>query len=287
MKLKLSLAARRSLEGFTFILPWLVGFIVFMAFPLAYSLYMSFTEVQVTATAINFTFVGWDNYIYAFLSDNVFPVELAAFVQESLISVPIIVIFSLLVGLLINEEVWGRGIFRAIFFLPVIFSTSQVITTLFDLGAGGGSLMTRFTVFNMLINALPESLNEPVTAVLSRFTLVLWSSGVQILLILAALKTISDSVYEAAAIDGAGRWESFWKITLPALRPFIVLTTVYTIVELSVSPFNQMLGTINRHMFSVRTGMGYAAALGWIYFALILVALVIVYTLGMRKVERY
>ena len=248
---------------------------------------MSFTEVQVTATAINFTHVGWANYVHAFLGDNVFPVQLANFVKESLISVPIIVIFSLLVGLLINEDVWGRGVFRAIFFLPVIFSTSQVITTLFDLGAGGGSFIQRFNVFNILISALPPSLNEPVSAVLSRFTLVLWSSGVQILLILAALKTIGSTVYEAAAIDGAGRWESFWKITLPALRPFIVLTTVYTIVELSVSPFNQMLGLINSHMFSVRTGMGYAAALGWIYFALILVALVLIYTVGMRKVHRY
>ncbi|HHX02157.1 MAG TPA: sugar ABC transporter permease [Firmicutes bacterium] len=287
MKLKLSLAARRSLEGFGFIMPWLIGFFVFMAFPLAYSLYMSFTEVQVTATSINFTYVGWANYVHAFLGDNVFPIELMAFIQESLISVPIIVIFSLLVGLLINEDVWGRSIFRAIFFLPVIFSTSQVITTLFDLGAGGGSFIQRFNVFNMLINALPESLNSPVSVVLSRFTLVLWSSGVQILLILAALKTISNTVYEAAAIDGAGRWEAFWKITLPALRPFIVLTTVYTIVELSVSPFNRMLTVINNNMFSVRTGMGYAAALGWIYFALILVALVVVYTVGMRKVYRY
>ena len=108
MKLKLSLAARRSLEGFLFITPWLVGFCVFMAYPLAFSLYMSFTEVQVTATAINFTHVGWANYVHAFLGDNVFPVQLANFVKESLISVPIIVIFSLLVGLLINEDVWGR-----------------------------------------------------------------------------------------------------------------------------------------------------------------------------------
>ena len=129
MKFKLSLATRRSLEGFAFITPWLIGFIVFMAYPLGFSLYMSFTEVQVTATKINFTFVGWDNYVYAFLSDNVFPVQLTSFIQESLITVPIIVIFSLLVGLLINQDVWGRGLFRAIFFLPVIFSTSEVINS--------------------------------------------------------------------------------------------------------------------------------------------------------------
>ncbi len=287
MKLKLSLAARRSLEGFTFVLPWVIGFLVFMAFPLLYSLYMSFTEVQITASTINFTFVGWDNYVYAFLNDNIFPIDLLAFIEESIITVPIIVIFSLLVGLLINEEVWGRSFFRAIFFLPVIFSTSQVVTTLFDLGAGGGNFIQRFNVFNLLISSLPESLYDPIMAVLSRFTLVLWSSGVQILLILAALKTISDTVYEAAAIDGASRWEVFWKITLPALRPFIVLTTVYSIVELSLSPFNQILGTINNHMFSVRTGMGYAAALGWIYFVLILLVLVLVYMIGMRKVNRY
>jgi len=287
MKFKLSLATRRSLEGFAFITPWLIGFIVFMAYPLGFSLYMSFTEVQVTATKINFTFVGWDNYVYAFLSDNVFPVQLTSFIQESLITVPIIVIFSLLVGLLINQDVWGRGLFRAIFFLPVIFSTSEVINSLFNQGAGGGNFLQRFNIFGLMLNALPEQLYQPISTVLNRFTLVLWSSGVQILLILAALKTISGNVYEAAAIDGAGRWEVFWKITLPALTPFIVLITVYTIVDLSVSPFNPMLGSIRSHMFNVRTGMGYASALGWIYFLLILVSLVLVYTFGMRRTKRF
>lgn len=287
MKFKLSLASRRSLEGFAFITPWLVGFLIFMAYPLGFSLYMSFTEVQVTATKINFTFVGWDNYIYAFLSDNVFPIQLTNFIQESLITVPIIVIFSLLVGLLINQEVWGRGIFRAIFFLPVIFSTSEVINSLFNQGAGGSNFIQRFNIFGMMLQALPEQLYGPINTVLNRFTLVLWSSGVQILLILAALKTISNNVYEAAAIDGASRWEVFWKITLPALTPFMVLITVYSIVDLSVSPFNPMLGSIRSHMFNVRTGMGYASALGWIYFLVILVALVLVYTLGMRRTRRF
>lgn len=285
MRRRLSLDAKRSIEGFTFVAPWLIGFVVFMAYPLIYSLYMSFTEVQVTATKINFTFIGWDNYVHAFLRDNVFPIELAAFIQESLISVPTIVIFSIVVGLLINEDVWGRGIFRAIFFLPVIFSTSEVINSLFSQGAGA-NFLSRFNIFGMLIQALPDQMATPINAVLGRFTLILWSSGVQILLILAALKTISSTVYEAAAIDGAGRWEVFWKITLPALKPFIVLIAVYSIVDLSVSPFNQMLAQIRNHMFNVRTGMGYASALGWIYFSIILVALVFVYAVGMRRVSK-
>ncbi len=283
---KLTLIQRRSLEGFAFIVPWFIGFLVFMAFPLGYSLFMSFTEVQVTATSINFTWLGWDNYIHAFLQDNVFPIELMNFVKESVLTVPIVVIFSLLVGLMINGEVWGRGVFRAIFFLPVIFSTSQVIMTLFEQGAGGAGFLERFDVFRLLIAALPEQLSGPVNTVLGRFTLILWNSGVQILLILAALKTISSSVYEAAAIDGAGKWEVFWMITLPALTPFIVLNTIYSIVDLSVSPFNPVLDSIRSHMFNVRTGMGYASALGWIYFVVVLISLIVVYALGMRRVSR-
>ena len=103
---------------------------------------------------------------------------------------------------------------------------------------------------------------------MDRITLVLWCR--RILLVLAALKTINRTVYEAAAIDGAGRWEVFWKITLPALTPFIVLNTVYTIVDLSTYPFNPILESIRRSMFDVRTGMGYAAAQGWTYFSIIL-----------------
>lgn len=285
MRTRLTLGQKRSLEGFGFVLPWLIGFLVFMAYPLFYSLRMSFSEVQVTATSVNLTYVGLDNYRYAFLQDNVFPIDLSNFLIESLITVPLIVVFSLLVGLMINEEVPGRAFFRAIFFLPVIFSTSEVVMTLFTQGAGGASFMERFEVFQMLVRALPQRLADPINAVMGRFTLVLWNSGVQILVILAALKTIGRNVYEAAAIDGAGRWEVFWKIILPALRPFIVLNAVYTIVDLSLSPFNPILSSVSNHMFNVRTGMGYASAIGWIYFTIVLVALAVVYTFGMRRVN--
>ena len=201
MRTRLTLGQKRSLEGFGFVLPWLIGFLVFMAYPLFYSLRMSFSEVQVTATSVNLTYVGLDNYRYAFLQDNVFPIDLSNFLIESLITVPLIVVFSLLVGLMINEEVPGRAFFRAIFFLPVIFSTSEVVMTLFTQGAGGASFVERFEVFQMLVRALPQRLADPINAVMGRFTLVLWNSGVQILVILAALKTIGRNVYEAAAID--------------------------------------------------------------------------------------
>lgn len=286
LRTRMTLSRRRAYEGFAFITPWLIGFLSFMAFPLIYSFYMSFTDVKVGATSIELKWKGIGNYLYAFLNDNTFPVELMSFFQQSLLMVPIIVVFSLLVGLMLNSEMWGRPFFRAIFFLPVIFSTSQVVLSLFNRGAGRIAFLERFNVSEVLNMSLPERWSGPVLAVLDRITLVLWYSGVQILVTLAALKTINRAVYEAAAIDGAGRWEVFWKITLPALTPFIVLNIVYTIVDLSTYPFNPILEAIRRSMFDVRTGMGYAAAQGWTYFGIVLVALTVVYAIGMRNVWR-
>ncbi len=283
---RMTLSRRRAYEGFAFVAPWLVGFLAFMAFPLAYSFYMSFTNVKVGPTSIELKWKGVGNYVYAFLSDNVFPVELMSFFQQSLLVVPIIVVFSLIVGLMLNSETWGRPLFRAVFFLPVIFSTSQVVLSLFNRGAGRIAFLDRFSVAEIVNTSLPDRWAGPVLAVLDRITLVLWYSGVQILLVLAALKTINRTVYEAAAIDGAGRWEVFWKITLPALTPFIVLNIVYTIVDLSTYPFNPILESIRRSMFDVRTGMGYAAAQGWTYFSIVLLVLAAVYAFGMRNVWR-
>ena len=128
---RMTLSRRRAYEGVAFVAPWLVGFMAFTAFPLVYSFYMSFTDVKVGPTSIELRWKGIRNYVCAFLSDNVFPVELMSFFQQSLLVVPIIVV-SLIVGLMLNSETWGRPLFRAVFFLQVIFSTSQVVLSLFN-----------------------------------------------------------------------------------------------------------------------------------------------------------
>jgi len=264
---------KRYSVGYIFILPWLIGFLAFMAYPIAASFYMSFNEVRVGGGRFRMIWEGWSNYSYAFLKDNIFPVELIMYMQEMLLIIPIIVIFALLISLFLNQSFPLRFLYRGIFFLPVIFATGQVLTELFSQGAGELPFMDQYNIDNLVRQYVGPQFAEPVLNVLSRTIVILWYSGVQIIIFLAGLQAIPRSVYEAVWIDGASPWDSFWKITLPNMVPFILLCTVYTIVELFTYPLNPVIKHIRKNMFAIETGYGYANALAWIYFVFILLLL--------------
>ncbi|GBF71799.1 ABC transporter permease [Paenibacillus sp. 598K] len=264
---------KRYSIGYLFVLPWLIGFIAFMAFPLLSSLYMSFNEVRMGGNGFALKWVGIDNFRHAFVKDNVFPVELLLYVQEMLLIIPIIVIFALFISLLLNQQFPLRFLFRAVFFLPVIFATGQVLSELFSQGAGELPFLDQYGIEPLVRQQLGSQFAEPALNVLSRAVLILWYSGVQITIFLAGLQSIPKAVYEAVWIDGASPWDSFWTITLPNMLPFVSLCTLYTIVELFTFPQNPVIRHIRANMFKVVTGYGYSNALAWIYFTFIIVLL--------------
>lgn len=261
-----------GLQGLAFLLPWLIGVLAFVAFPLGYSLFLSFQDVSISPDGSGFvyTYIGMDHFIYAFFRDHVFPIEILLFVRESVLTVPITVIFALLVAIMLNQKFPGRFLFRAIFFLPVIFATGQVLLALFDQGQGQIPFAEQYDVEKIIYGTFPEILAEPLMGVLQKFVMILWFSGVQIIIFLAAFQTIPVSVYEAAQIDGATPWESFWKITFPPIVPFIFLNLIYTVVDLSSNPFNPVMNHIMDNRTNLETGYGYASAIGWVYFIFIM-----------------
>ncbi|MBP1993609.1 carbohydrate ABC transporter permease [Paenibacillus eucommiae] len=257
--------------GYIFVLPWLLGFCAFMAFPLLTSFFMSFHKVSIGGGAFKFDWVGLLNYRNAFLKDNVFPVELILYFQEMLLIIPIIVIFALLVSLLLNQQFPLRFLFRGVFFLPVIFATGQVLTELFAQGAGELPFLDQYQLEPLIKQYVGPQLADPILSVLSRSIVILWYSGVQVIIFIAGLQTIPRAVYEAVWIDGASPWDSFWKITLPSMMPFISLCTLYTIVELFTYPLNPVIRHISLNMFKADTGYGYANALAWSYFGFVII----------------
>ncbi|GGD79804.1 carbohydrate ABC transporter permease [Paenibacillus nasutitermitis] len=262
----------RNIEGSLFIAPWLIGFLAFVAFPLGYSFYMSFNDVKVQATGIRMVFRGLEHYKYIlFTNGGVLYEYLIPFLLESMLVIPTIIIFALLVAILLNQKFRGRGIFRAIFFLPVIFSTGQVVTEFITQGEGDLGFLDRYNIESFVTDAIPGGLSAPLLALLNSFVIVLWYSGVQVVLFLAGRQTISSSIYEAARIDGANPWESFWKITLPGMTPFILLNLIYTIVDLFTFPTNPVISQVTS------TDYGRSSALAWIYFTIILLFLGIVF----------
>lgn len=285
-KLRLLFFSKQYGVGLLFMLPWLIGFCAFVAYPVGWSLYMSLHKVAIVPGGFKYDWVGFKNFKDAFVVDNIFPVELITYFQQMLLMVPIIVIFALLISLMLNQKFPGRFIYRALFFLPVIFATGQVLSELFQQGAGDIPFIEQYNLEPLIQKYVGREFASTVMLVLGKAVLILWYSGVQILIFIAGFQTISPSIYEAVRIDGASPWDSFWKITLPASIPFISLNTLYTIVDLFTFPYNPVLEHIRTNMIKLETGYGYANALAWIYFAFIFVLIAIVMWFFGRSMKR-
>lgn len=275
--------ARQALQGLTFVLPWLVGFAVFTAVPLIQTFRYSLNHVLVTATGVKQTFVEWQNYTKALLTDPTFVQLLLEYTIETLVSVPIILIFSIVIALFLNLRFKLKGIFRTIFFLPVVITSGPVIRELVAQGATSAPTVASSPAVLTFLEQLPAALRAPAEYLLTSFILILWFSGVQILIYLASLQKVDRSIYEAAAIDGASAWESFWKITLPSLSTANLVIAIYTTITLSHFAENKVVRYIYAQTYDIKGGIGYASAMSFLYLlALILILLIIYLSLRSR-----
>ncbi len=248
-KKRLTLTRKRSITGFLFILPWLIGFIWFYARSLFLSVEFSLSELTVNpGGGYTLDFVGLKNFLYAFRAHATYKQILTTSIGNMLIDVPLITFFSLFMALLLNKKFRGRTLVRAIFFLPVILN-SEAITAAMDLirtmmsggissasaemaeaasGAGVG-LTYYIEMFSSL--GLPDSIITYITGAVDRISDIINASGVQIIIFIAALQSIPESMYEVAKIEGSTAYETFWKVTFPLVMPHIVTNVVYTVVD--------------------------------------------------------
>lgn len=274
-KLRVGLVARREMKGYLFLLPWLIGFVTFFAVPLVQSLWYSLHDVKVTANGLKMTYIGLENFRYIFYEDVVFTEQLTSFYTDSVLHLAVILVFSLVIAMMLNQPIRGKGVFRTLFFLPIIVVSGPVLERLVNEGATTVPLIDSYGVNGIVEALLPPMLARPLSGLFSQLILVLWYSGVPILIYMTGLQKIDGALYEAAMIDGANGWVSFWKITLPALRPMILINGVYTIVFLATTGLNEVIETINGRMFStaVDGGYGKASAMAWVYAVTLAMAL--------------
>ncbi len=266
-KLRIGLVTRRELKGYIFLLPWLIGFAMFFVVPLVQSVIYSLNDVKVTANGLKMTWVGWDNYRFVFQEDTIFIEQLTNFFTDAILRLAVILVFSLVIAMMLNQPIRGKGAFRTLFFLPIIVVSGPVLERLVNEGATAVPLIESYGVNGIVEALLPPALARPLSGLFSQLILVLWYSGVPILIYMTGLQKIDQSLYEASMIDGANGWVSFWKITLPALRPMILINGVYTLVFLATTGLNEVIATINGRMFStaVDGGYGKASAMAWVY----------------------
>ena len=287
-KVKISRALRDNLIGYSFIGIWIIGFFIFMLYPFISSLIYSMSKVTILGTGIDIQYHGFKNFVQIFEIEEgfAFVEALIGFLKEIVFQVPIIIVFSVLIAVLLNRKIKGRGFFRSIFFLPVIISSGPVINELISQGAGGANIFESYGFITIIENTLNPGLSGPIINLFSQIIIIFWFSGVQILIFLAGLQKVDRQIYEAAKVDGAGPWESFWKITLPSLSSLVFVNVIYTIVLLSTFSENDVIVEIKRNMFNINTGYGMASAMAWVYFIIVMLLIGLVALIFLPKQKR-
>jgi ABC-type sugar transport system permease subunit len=275
------LEKRKAISGYIFILPFIIGFLVFMLKPFLDSLLMSFQDVQLSGDGYTRTFNGMYNYEYAFRVDTSFNRLLTEELVRMIIYTLAIIVFSFFISIILNQNFHGRGLVRAVFFLPVILS-SGVILGIEDNNQYMAVMKdtVETTTQGISVSAAVESILktmevggavfDKVFEVIDNIYDVAISSGMQIIIFLSGLQTISSSMYEAASIDGCTKWESLWKITFPMISSLFLVNWIYTVVDFCMRSDNQV---IDRIQFTMVQNLLYgpASAMAWIYFAIVVV----------------
>lgn len=285
-KHKLDLQGKKAVTGYLFIAPFIIGFLLFMVRPLIESLRMSLSNVKVGTGQGGFVmeFIGLANYKKALLVDPEFNRMVVEELSKMAIDVPAILIFSFFVALLLNQAFKGRGVVRAIFFLPVILSSGVLVGLEFD-----------NTLLQGMQEIIKESATSNVTAVLesilvtggigSKYMKIVFdivnhvydiaiASGIQIIIFLSGLQTVSPSMFEAAKIEGCTAWECFWKITFQMVSPLILVNFVYTVIDFFIKTDNEVMEKISDTMI-VKMDYGFSSAMAWIYFVAVMLIVVV------------
>ena len=285
-----SLDKRKARVGWIFVLPFLIGF-AFVYLPIIRdSFWLAFNKMTiVTGGGYELDFVGFENFQYALFSDAGFVQTLIGGLGRLAFEVPAILLFSLFMAVLLNQKMMGRAAFRAIFFLPVVLSTGIMETIEagnilgIEMGGGGiddgsGSSASAEIVSAMDIEMLfanmkvGQELVGYVTDIINNIYAIVNRSGVQMLIFLAGLQSISPAIYEACKIDGATGWETFWKITFPMISPMILVNAVYTIIDAFTTESNTVMSYISSAA-SKTDGEVVSTAMAWIYFLIVVVIL--------------
>lgn len=288
---QISEVQRRNNKGWWFVAPFVIGFICFYLQPLVMSIWYTFNTFKLdTASGAGFVleWAGLSNYKYIFGKQTTFWTTLVNTIGDMLISVPIIIIFSIFLAVILNQKFHGRTLVRAIFFMPVVVTggivmgviSGDTVTSAMTSGVETTSTTSIFAATGLMeilegMN-LPEEVINVFSSIVSSIFDTLWKCGVQILLFLSALQGIPPHLYEAARIEGATGWEMFWKVTFPNLVPFILVNIVYSIIDSLTDTTNLVMKAIEDMAF-VKLSYHNACIEAWIFFLVLLAIVGIVF----------
>jgi len=262
---------RENITAYMFLLPWLIGFVVLTVIPFFYTIWLS-TQMVNLSIIHGWTFEprGFDNFAAAFLRNPDFTPALISFFVMLATYIPVIVIVSFLLALALNSKVRFKSFFRSIFFLPAIALSGPTMNRLMDTGTTQVFSLQGMFVYDIIAAYSPVIANA-FSFLFQNFVLVLWFTGIPIVLFINGLQKIGEQIIEAAQIDGATGWQILWKIIVPIIRPIALTVTIFAIVQLSVFAVNPVYTQILAAMANTLDGMGHAATFSIVYSVIILI----------------
>lgn len=291
------LIEKRARMGYFFVLPFIIGFLAFTVYPLIQSMFFSFQDITYNMDGYHTQPAGIEHYAYLLVKDPSYRLLLLNSLKDMLLNVPLIVFFSFFAANLLNQKFRGRLLARAIFFLPVILASSSVLGMNVDAimasasgGTGIGETARETVNLSMQMQTFLKSVNLPggftdyVISGVKRITTIISASGVQILLFLAGLQSVTPSQLEAAHMEGANSWEIFWKITVPIVSPILLVSTLYTVIDSFTANSNPVIRAVQGKYAGLQFGMG--SAMSWLYILVVFLIIGLVYGL-LSKVVFY
>jgi len=268
--------ALKERYGWICVSPWIIGLIIFFIIPIFQSLLFVFCDVSTKVGKLEIKWTGFENIKEIFAVNPDFTNNLRDGVITFAYSFPIILVLSLIIALVLNQNFKGRIIFRSIYFLPVIIASGVVLGTIIGNADVSSTSSTDEAISAEMINVseliewvgLPESLSEYFNMAINKIMNLVWQCGVQIILFIAGMQSIPDLYYEVSKVEGATAWEEFWFITFPSLSRVITLVTVFTMVELMTSQNDPVI----KQAYNLISSQAYgeSSAMLWVYFLIII-----------------
>jgi len=299
-KISLTNEGRNAVAGYLFLLPFVIGFLAFMAFPLLESFRMVFSRVRIDTIKNGFAmeFTGLENLRRVLMIDPEYNRLLTEELLRMALMVPAILIFSLFAALILNQQFRGRSFVRAIFFLPVILSSgimvgletnNALLQSMAEIIREGNLVKSSITgvLEDILVSeGAASDFMAYVFDIINQIFSIVMASGIQIIIFLSALQTISPSMFEAAKIEGATSWECFWKITFPIISSMILVNVVYSVVDFLIKTDNQVMNKLNTALRQ-SLDFSFSTTMAWVYFLVVLIVIGTALGLISRKVYYY
>jgi len=251
--------------GYLFLLPWLIGIIIFTIIPSIITICLSFARVEQNIGGFSIDFVGLDNYYMAFFQNLEFNPAMASYFIMIFTYTPTIIVISLILAYFLNTKLRFRTIFRTIYFFPVIVLSGPVMYKVMDAGGAATNIILNDMFVFRMINYYSASVGEIILNLFDNFVIILWFTGIPIVLLINAFQKINPALFEAAKIDSASEWQILFKITLPLIKSTALLVTIFTITQLGIFSINPVFELIQDSILKTSRGLGLASVYAWVY----------------------